>query len=138
MAIKDFLLPTEEVAFPNGGSFTVRGLSIQDITLLLAQHGPAMETFFDQYNGQKEKSAMEMGMSVVGKAPALVAQIIASAADEADMVDKVMRFPLTMQQDALEKIARLTFDASGGPGKFIEAVMALVQGTTNLMTKLPR
>jgi hypothetical protein len=138
MAISDFQLPTEEVLFPNGGSFAVRGLSLQDITLLLGQHGSSMESFFDQYNGNKDQSAMDIGMNLVGKAPSLVAQIIASAADEPDMATKIIRFPIVVQQDALEKIARLTFDASGGPGKFVEAVMGLVQGTTNLMSKLPR
>ncbi len=138
MALTDFVLPTVEVSFP-GGSFAVRGLSLEDVTKLLAAHGPLMEQFFAKYSGAPEStSALEVGMGLINQAPLLVANIIALAADEEHLVERVRKLPIATQQDALEKIARLTFDASGGPGKFVEAVIRLVSGTTNLMGSLTR
>ena len=58
--------------------------------------------------------------------------------DLSDWIALGRKMPIAVQQDALEKIARLTFDASGGPGKFVEAVIRLVSGTTNLMGSLTR
>lgn len=136
MAIADFVVPSEEITLPGGVKFAVRGLSLEDVTLLLSSHGPAMEDFFRRYSGDVQANAMQVGMSLVAQAPALVAHIIAIAADEPEMADRVRKFPLTMQQATLEKIAKLTFDASGGPGKFIEAVIRLVKGTTNLLGDL--
>lgn len=137
MALSDFVLPTKEVQLPGGGNFAVRGVSLQDIAVLLAQHGPTMEAFYQRFSTDQQ-SAMEVGMGLVKEAPALVAQIIAIAADEPDMASTVLRFSITVQQEALEAIAKLTFDAAGGPGKFLEAVTRLVSNTTNLMAKLPR
>lgn len=133
MAIADFILPTEEVKIP-GGSFAVRGLSLEDVTVLISSHGPVMEDFFARYSGNEDFDAMQIGMNLVNSAPALVAQIIALAADEPDQAQKIRKFAINVQQEALEKIAKLTFDASGGPGKFIEAVIRLVKGTTNILT----
>lgn len=133
MALKDFVLPTKEVALPDGSSFAVRGISLEDITTLIADHGPVMEDFFRKYSGDTSQSPLEVGMNLIGQAPLLVANLIALAADEPKMTAVIRRFPLNVQQEALEKIADLTFDASGGPGKFMEAVIRLVKGTTNLM-----
>lgn len=138
MAFEDFVLPTEEVQLPGGSTFAVRGLSLQDITLLISKHGPVMEEFFRRYSGDDKANPMEIGMGLVAQAPVLVAQIIAIAADRADKVETVLKFPLVTQQDALEKLAKLTFDANGGPKKFVEAVLRLVKSTTNLLSDLPR
>lgn len=137
MAIADFVLPTEEVQLPDGKSFAVRGISLEDVTILLSKHGAEMDGFYQQMSARQDQSAMEVGLSLIGKAPDLVANIIAMAADEPALANVVKKFTIGVQQDALEKIAKLTFDASGGPGKFIEAVTKLVQATGNL-TKLPR
>lgn len=131
MAIHDFVLPTLEVTLPGGASFAVRGLSLQDVTLLISQHGPVLEEFFNKYSN--EADAMQVGLGLLGKAPDLAAAIISLAADEPGEARKILRLPIAVQQDALEKIAHLTFEASGGPGKFVEAVMRLISGTTNLM-----
>lgn len=135
MALKDYVLPTMEVTLPDGGSFAVRGLSLDDVAQLLVKHGPVMETFFTRYSGGVESNAMEVGMGLIAQAPALVAQIIALAADAPEMEHVVRKMPMGIQQDALEKLSQMTFDASGGPGKFVAAVVRLIQGTTSLMGK---
>ncbi len=137
MALEDYVLPTAEVQLPDGkNSFAVRGLSLEDVALLISDHGAALEGFYGKYSGSSSAEAMAVGMSLIGQAPILAAQIIAIGADSREKVDLIRKLPIVVQQDALEKIARLTFDASGGPGKFIEAVLRLVKGTTDLMSTL--
>lgn len=137
MALEDYVLPTLEVQLPDGKkSFAVRGLSLEDVTVLIADHGPALEGFYAKYSGADTSEALAVGMGLINQAPVLAAQVIALAADSRDKTELVRKLPIVVQQDALEKIALLTFDANGGPGKFIEAVVRLVKGTTNLMSNL--
>ena len=141
-ALEDLVLPTMEVELPDGNSFSVRGFSLQDVTQLLTQNGPVMEDFFARFRGQSDTdisaNPMTVGLELLAQAPGLVAEIIAMAADAPHLKDKIRKLPLTTQQDALQKIASVTFDASGGPKKFAEAVLQLVSGTTNLMSGLSR
>lgn len=133
MALEDFELPTADVGLPGGDSFAVRGLSLQDITRLMSQHGSEMEAFFQKYAGNQNANPLSVGMELLDTAPVLLCKMIAMAADRPDLAGKVARLPLTVQQEAIEKIAQLTFDAAGGPKKFIEAVFRLVKGINNLM-----
>jgi len=133
MALEDFELPTLEVGLPGGDSFAVRGLSLQDITKLMSQHGNEMEAFFQKYAGNPSASPLSVGMDLIDTAPMLLNKMIAMAADRPHLTDKVAKLPLTVQQEAIEKIAQLTFDAAGGPKKFIEAVVRLIKGINNLM-----
>ena len=133
MALKDFVIPTKEISFPDGSTFAVRGLSLQDITTLLSRYGSEMEMFFQRYAGNDNVNPLAVGMDLLNQAPALLSTIIALAADEPDGGPIVARYPLNVQQEAIEAIAQLTFDAAGGPKKFIEAVARLIKGMTNLM-----
>ena len=139
MTIADIDLATEEVKFPNGASFSVRGLSLEDVAAVVRIHGEAVQGFFLKYSGQRERlqqtGVAEAGLALLQGAPALAAYLIATAADEPELTAKVQKFPMGVQMDALEKIAKLTFDAAGGPKKFFEAVVRLLQGTTGLMTE---
>ena len=133
MALEDFELPTLQVGLPGGDSFAVRGLSLQDITKLMSQHGNEMEAFFQKYAGNPNASPLSVGMDLLDTAPVLLNKMIAMAADRPHLADKVAKLPLTVQQEAIEHIAQLTFDAAGGPKKFIEAVVRLIKGVNNLM-----
>lgn len=142
MALADFDTATEEVALPKGKSFSVRGICLDDLTLLLRHRGAEIRAFFAKYNADPAKGGLpaafsaDVGMTLLEAAPMLVAEIIACAADEPAMIAKAAKLPLNAQLDALEKIATLTFDAEGGPKKFIEAVIRVMSGTTDLMIDL--
>jgi hypothetical protein len=137
MTLADIDLDYEEVTFPNGKSFSVRGISMLDVNKLIREHGPEIQVFFAKYagadNGSPSTAVAEVGLSLLDSAPSLAAKIIAHAADDPDQAEKVQKFPLGIQMDALEKIAKLTFEAGGGAKKFGEAVVRLLQNTTNLM-----
>lgn len=138
MALADIDIDYEDVTLPNGKTFSVRGLSLLDVSSLIRDNGAEIQAFFLRYVGDAKgtpspTAVAEVGLSLLNSAPALAAQIIAYAADDPDQAPKVQKFSLGVQMDALEKTAKLTFEAGGGAKKFGEAVVRLLQGTTNLM-----
>lgn len=135
MALADFVLPTLEVPLPDGSSFAVRGIAAQDVAILIAAHASTMETFFARFqSGEAQgQTDLAMGMSLITEAPALMSKIIALAADEPGMESVVGKLPIGIQLDALQKIAKISFEASGGVGNFADAVARLVKGTTGLL-----
>lgn len=139
MGLKDLQLPQEEVPF-KGGSFFVRGLNIVDISFLIRNHGEAMTGAFNKITESGTEigvdNVMELALPIIESFPSLVAQVIACAADEPNEVGMVSRLPFPSQVDAVEKIMALTFDASGGPKKFVETVLRLLEGTNGLLKSL--
>lgn len=141
--LEDYDVLTEKVDLPGGKSFAVRGLSLIDIAPLIAGRRKQIEAFFTRYAkkaGLRKNVSTDMvidaGMDLLSIAPELAAEIIASAADTPHLAAKVSKLPLTAQMEALEKIGRLTFDAAGGPEKFVAALGRLVGGTTDLLSNL--
>lgn len=126
---------TQSVQYP-GGEFAVRGLSPEDIGVLLAAHYEALANLFDTYVTESAIQSLGNDVSrgqlnlgnvgeVIGRvmatAPTLIADVIARAAGEED--SRVVRLlPLTVQIDAVEKIIRLTLEAEGGLEKLVETV----------------
>lgn len=139
MALADFKLPTLEVPLPDGNSFAVRGISAEDVAILISGHASAMDTFFARFQSgaAQAQSDMEMGMSLITEAPGLMSKIIALAADEPHMEALVRKLPIGTQLDALQKIAKVSFESSGGMGNFVDAVARLVKGTTGLLAPRP-
>lgn len=131
MSIKDFQVPTESVSLPGGASFSVRGLSLDDLTQLIQKHRPALESVFNKFEEQGDVS-IEMTASLiegmVSSFPGLVAMAIALAADEPDTVEKVMKFPTSVQIDAAEKLGRLTFASEGGLKNVLATVVKIIRG----------
>lgn len=132
MALADYDLPKRVVPLPGGNSFAVRGFSLEDITFLIDEQGEAVRKFFDDYaqDGQMKSDANPISaiMDVLRQAPDLAASIIARGADEPDMISKIKKLPIGVQVDAMQKIAELSFEASGGPGNFVETVVGLMRG----------
>lgn len=139
MGLKDLQLPQEEVAY-TGGSLSVRGLNIVDVSFLIRNYGDSMTQAFDQITGSDKEigvdNVMELALPLIESFPSLVAQVIACAADEPEQSLMASRLPFPAQLDAVEKILALTFDASGGPKKFMETVLRLAQGTNGLLQNL--
>ncbi|MBK3745539.1 hypothetical protein G3A39_40990 [Paraburkholderia aspalathi] len=148
MALSDYNILTQDIALPGGNSFPVRGLSLIDVTSLFRSRGPEIQAYFAKYMGDKptgkgakatdlaSKLSGELGIQLLDAAPMLAAEIISCAADEPSMAYTASRLPITIQLEALEAIATMTFDAAGGPKKFMEAVMRVLQGTTSFMGDL--
>lgn len=121
-----------EVAF-KGGVLRVRGLTLDDIGLLIRAHLPEFEQMFAIYRGAMDgpaagDPAARLVLAFAQDAPRLCAQVIAIAADEPDMADAAMRLPFPTVIDALTKIGRLTFEDIGGPVPFANALAGLIGG----------
>lgn len=137
--LADIDLEYAEVDLPNGKSFSVRGISLLDASTLINAHGDEVQAFFMKYatdrGAIKDQGVADVGLALLNTAPVLAAEVIAIAADAPDQATKVQKFPLGVQMEALEKIAKLSFDSEGGPKKFFEAVVRLLQGTTGLLNE---
>lgn len=130
MALSDITLPTETISVGRA-SFSVRGLSFEDVTALIGKHQSALEELIDRYN-QKGSDA-EVLQFLVRETPSLTAQIIALASDEPDQELAARKLPMPKQIDALTAIAKLTFEEAGGVKKFVEQLAGLFGGLRQMI-----
>lgn len=130
MSLADFQIFTETVPF-RGGSVTVRGLALDDITVLLhnklADLDDLMALYGDHVDDRVAITATaQYAIGLVRRSPDLVATIIALAADEPEMESRARRLPLPVQVNIIERIVELTFVEAGGVKKFVESLMQLL------------
>lgn len=143
MSLADFQVAKRTITVPSGGgvvSFDVRAVCTQDISNLLRGRMSEIEVFFANFKANagagKKTDAKAIGTKLLDSAPDLICQLIAICADEPAMAPTVAMLPIGKQLEALEAIADLTFEAEGGPEKFLESVMRLLSGTTGLVQNL--
>lgn len=140
MALADYQPETRVIPF-SGGSFTVKGLSLSDITTLVHHHLPDLEALFDLgsevIGGRTELSEQDVSsiaIALVEQAPGFVANLIALASGEhADpkAISAAGNLPFPLQVVTIVDIADLTFSEVGG----IKKAFALV---TERMTAVNR
>ena len=114
--LSELQIPTSQVETP-GGSFAVRGLSLEDIVNLYNEHTEQAGSLFDQFNkwaaadGDDLPPLDQFIALLISQAPILVARVIAKAADEdtPEGLHMARRLAPIEQADALEKIGKLTF-----------------------------
>lgn len=133
-----YVAPTETVALPDGSKFTVRGLSPEDVGVLVRNYYDALNDLFNTYVKTAAKASASneapkvappadiapIVLNLSETAPRLVAHAIALAAEEPD-VDKAKQLGLGIQIDAITKVLRLTLEAEGGLEKLMESVSRL-------------
>jgi hypothetical protein len=116
-----------------GGSFSVRGLSLEDVSRLVNHHLPDIEALIDLIVGDRDLASLDqlqlqpLVVSLVGQAPGFVANLIALAADEPDGAKSAARLPAPVQIDVVMKIGEMTFSDVGGVGKGMERIAPLLQ-----------
>lgn len=140
MSLKD-LKPLEAEVKTSGGSFSVRGLSLEDIASLVTRHRAAAEAMFQQFSGQPDQAlndARAIGVGLLQVAPAAVAEIIAIASGDADEegVAIAKRLPIDVQLAALEKIGEMTFATEGGLKNALSAVVRMLSNSTEALKSL--
>ena len=138
MSLKSLRLPEAKVELPDG-SFVVRGLSLNDVSILVQRHGKRLNELYQQFAEQGDlttETVAAFALPLLQSAPEIAAELIACAAGDPDDAEIAGRLPFPVQIDALEKIAILTFEAGGGPKKLLETVVRLAQGTTSLLDSL--
>ncbi len=153
MSLTAFEPKTEIVELPGGGSFAVRGLSLEDFTVLLRAHYEPISTLFDRYVAESAAEAVDqketggvMGLGDVRgvvlealeHAPGLIGDVIARAAGETENPHRARLLPMGVQIDAIEKVIRLTLEAEGGLEKLVETVSRLAGSLTELTANRSR
>lgn len=121
-----------------GGSFSVSGLSLTEIEVLLRTHLPDLETLFDLFAHIENVSNEDMHkiiLAVVNQAPGFAANVIAMAAGEPQCAPIAQRLAGPLQVEILKAIGELTFSEVGGVKKFLETVAAMF-GLSNLQEKV--
>lgn len=139
MGLEHLVFPEAPVSTP-GGDFTVRGLTVEHILFIVKQHHstlrPVFDSMMEKIKSKSEFHADEVGgliMPFIESCPKVVAQVIACGSGNPSETSIAARLPFTVQVEAIEKIIDLTFQAEGGPKKFVETVIRLAQGVNGLL-----
>jgi hypothetical protein len=145
MGLKALKIPEAVIEFP-GGNFTVRGLNLDDVAFLVNRHGEQLQQLFASMSSEMAGSdggldgemVQSMALPLLRRAPRIMAEAIACAAGDVDeeTIGLAQTLPFPVQLEAIQAIARLTFDTAGGPKKLVETVIQMAQGTTGLLQSL--
>lgn len=118
-----------------GGSFSVTGLTLEHVALLVRTHLPDIERLFEigeeVIGGRKELTADDMtqvATAVAQELPGFVASLITIAAGETttEALMAARRLPAPVQVDVLVAIGELTFTEVGGVKKALESITGLL------------
>lgn len=120
MAIADFTPVTEAISFKDKPLMTVRGLSVEDISNIVAAHLDDIERLVELQEGASSElfsriSQQGFSLKLLQQAPQVVATAIALAAGEPEAFDKVKSFPTGLTLKCIEAVIRLTLEDIGGP-----------------------
>lgn len=143
MGLSDLVHPTAQVETP-GGSFAVRGLSLEDLTILMKDHTEEVGTMFNQFRDwamsedtPEKPPVHQFLVRVIAQTPSLINRIIARAADEdtARGIAAAGKLVPEDQAEALQKIGELTFRSEEGMRKMMQlAIRSLDQLTKALIS----
>ncbi len=139
MGLKHLKLASALVEVSDGEQFTVRGLSLDDISFLVTRHSAKLAALYAQFKLRDdigEDNMMGLALDLLKQAPELAADMIACASGDHEDSELAAQLPFPVQLDALEKLVTLTFTVAGGPKKVLEIVIRLAQGTTGLLESL--
>ncbi len=120
---------------------SVRGLSTQDLTLVIKTHKDSLTKLFEAAEGRLENNEdlTGFGMELMDEFPDLVALLIALAADMPDKSGEVLRLPAPIQLRLMQAVYELTIEDTGGIEDFLQNVFALlkkVRGMTHSLNSL--
>lgn len=131
MSWADYQPPTATV--PLGGDATgqVRGLNVDDLSILITNHLPAISKALALYAASKKDvystaNLQAFIIQTVSQFPGLVSEVISLAADEASLKGK--KIALGVQIAAMNEIAKLTLEELGGLGNLSLVLANLAKG----------
>lgn len=113
-------------------TFSVRGLSLSDLAVLIRTHLPDLEGLFEVFQkggGLDDVDVLSLATSLAAEAPGFTANVIALAAGEVDATNSAAALPFPVQVEALVAIGDLTFKEVGGVKKSLEMVTTLLMKT---------
>lgn len=138
MALSNYT-PESRVVQLKGGSFTIEGLSLEHVSVLVREHLPDLEALFNLFQQSEavtDADFTKIAMSVVSQAPGFAANVIALASSEPNAAPQAAKLPFPVQVDLIVQIGDLTFSEVGGVKKSVELVVALLQRNKPMLTKM--
>jgi hypothetical protein len=132
MSLKDFKIASDVVTF-RGGSLELRGLSLNDFSVLMRNYLPELNNLFQLYENEATRDnaitqSVKFASTVVQEAPGMVAQMIVLCGDEEQsLLPVAARLPITVQVECVRKIIELTFEEAGGAKKFLDSLVGMVK-----------
>jgi hypothetical protein len=132
MSLADFTPERQTINYRNKPLMQVRGLSLDDVSVLLRQHLPELEKLYEvagvANGGVFARASQDAFMlKIITDLPDLAAKLISMAADEPAASKNAKLLPIPTQIVALQAIIRLTFEDIGGPKGFV-ALLENVMG----------
>lgn len=151
MPLADYTPKKEVVPIPGNSGFEVRGISLPDVQLLIDLHEYIISNIVEKVRNRQEligsddpvivnEAMADLMSELIRESPLLVGHIISICSDEPDTYQQAMTLPITVQLDALTKIASLTFTDLASVKKLAADVMSLIRGIVPTATarRLPR
>lgn len=148
MVLPIYRPPTKALTIKGSAdALVLRGLSLEDVTLLINEHLPeivqAVEAYRDGLGEVYSTRSMDSFLAhLLTGFPSLVSHLIAHAADAPDEFVAVAAYPAGVQLGALAAIAELTLEDAGGLsdpspalGQAITLVLGALSGRPN--SRLP-
>lgn len=132
MALSDFKPLKEKITVNDTCSVEVRGLSLSDISNLVALHAQDLDGVYELYHDVslgKEFNGIILGeliFKLISSAPGLVSSIIAMASDEPEAVDAAALLPIMSQYEIIQSVFKLTFSDLATLKKVVADAMAKV------------
>lgn len=132
MALRDFQVARKEV-LAQGTSFSVRGLSFSDFSILFQAHRQDFEAVADLARAGTAESVSSLLGELAARFPLVAAHAISLAADEPDAIAVVLSLPAPVVLDALISVAELTFVDPGAVPKFLAQLTRAMQGASQAL-----
>jgi len=139
MPLAEYTPKKEDVTIPGNSGFQVRGISLPDVSLLIDLHEYLISGIAEKVRNRKDlingddpvmvnEAMADLMSELIRESPLLVGHIISICSDEPDTYNQAMSLPITVQIDALTKIAGLTFTDLASVKKLAADVMNMVRG----------
>jgi hypothetical protein len=140
MKLRDVVIPITVIE-TSGGMFSVRGISLEDIQVVAADHGPSMLILYNKVTAGEDVTKQEIQTIIKDLLPqfsTLFGAIIAAASDDycEKTVEVARKLPFHKQAEALEAIFRLTFSSEAELGKFMESIIRMMSGARGLLDQM--
>lgn len=126
MSLASYVPPRADVTMAGKGNpltVSVRGLNLDDISLLVATHIDEFRAVAELWEGASAEIFASIQkdnfiVKLVTQVPSMAATVISLAADEPDSRETVRTLPIAFQVKLLLEIVRLTLEDAGGPKGF--------------------
>lgn len=136
MGLENFEPEIKPISFMSNGKkieFTVRGLTLVDMTYLIGTHQADMESAWALFQDLRSKAQAQATfdsiiISLCQDTPILVAEVISVAADQRELAEKYARLPFSVTALALSDIIRMSTEEAGGLKNLVGTLVALIKG----------